>query len=111
MVESSTTLITRPAVRVTRRDWASAVLVVLLTILALAVGLALRGSVEGRTRAYSDPSGVKLQYPDGWQINTQSAGRGVQIRDLAARGFPTTLGFSSVAIDPKAQDADASTLR
>jgi hypothetical protein len=108
MVESTTTVVTVPRARVTRRDWASAALVVLLTLVALAVGLALRSSVENRSKSYTDSSGVTLHYPESWQLSApKAAGGTVLIRDLSAKGYPTTLGFSSVAVNAQAQDADA----
>src|SRR5437588_7123985 len=110
MVESTATnVVVRPTVRRgTTRDWFSAALVVLMTLVALAAGLALKSSVDGRSKSYSDPSGATLHYPSGWQLNAQDIkNNGISIRDLSAKGFPTTLGFRAVPVDPKAQDADA----
>jgi hypothetical protein len=97
-----------PRFRVNRKDTISTIATVVLTAIALLAGLALRNSVESRTKTYKDPSGVVINYPDTWHLNTSDAAQGVlSARDPNAQGFPTTLELRRVAVDPDAKDEDA----
>jgi hypothetical protein len=78
-------------------------IVVGMTVVALILGLLLRNSVETRTRSYTDPTGLSISYPDGWQIKEAEAeGESVQVSNLTGGGFPTTFEVSRVAVEPSA---------
>ena len=105
---ASTTTTTAPAFRINRNDRLSTIATIVLTAIALIAGLLLRNGVESRTRAYQDPSGVVLHYPDHWRLNTAEAAQGVvSVRDINAQDFPTTLELRTVIVEPSAQDIDA----
>ncbi|MDP9350084.1 MAG: hypothetical protein M3P51_00845 [Chloroflexota bacterium] len=92
-----------PQFRVNKRDTISLLSVIGLTLLALLAGLLLREAVEARTRSYSAPGGVAVQYPDSWRLDATQAENGtVRVLDPTAPGAPTELALSSVAVDPQA---------
>lgn len=94
-----------PNPRINERDRLSLILTVAITLLALAAGLLLRGSVESRTRAYSSPAGVTIQYPDGWRLQTADAAEGtVRARETTAQGFATTLEVQTLVVDTSLGD-------
>ena len=93
--------------RVNRQDTISTMLVVIITLVALLLGLLLRNSVEAKTKTFTDPSGVAFNYPDTWIISTASADQGLwRVRDDAAGGFPTTFELRRVAVDATAPLTD-----
>ena len=97
-----------PKVRINDRDLLSLILTVALAIIALFAGLLLRGSVESRTRAYTSPAGVVIQYPDTWRLNSADAAQGaLRARDTNALSYATTLELQTYAIDASADDAEA----
>ncbi|MDQ6694010.1 MAG: hypothetical protein M3014_06270 [Chloroflexota bacterium] len=93
---------------VSTQDTISLVMVTILTLLALIAGLLLRNSVESRTRSYTDPSGVVVQYPDTWQLDATAAAQGtLAMHDTQAPDFPTTFELRRTAVAPKATDKAA----
>lgn len=97
-----------PVQQVNWRDQWSAALAVVVTLVALLAGLALRNSVESRTQTYSSPSGLSFQYPEGWRIDAREAEFGlIRARHLSASGYPTTFELRWVAVDPAMEDVDA----
>lgn len=90
------------------RDTASAITVFVIAALALVAGLQVRNSAEARVKAYADPSGVQLAYPDAWRLDTRRAVDGVlRVRDTQSDGYPSTFELSWAAIDPKLDDEAA----
>ncbi len=90
------------------RERASALLTLLVTIIAASAGLLWRDAVESRTRAYADPSGLTIQYPERWRINTANADLGiVQVSDPFAPGYPTTIELRRLPVSADASDEDA----
>jgi hypothetical protein len=96
-----------PTIHVTRRDTLSAVLVFLLTLIALGAGYALRVSVENRTASYTTEQGITIDYPDTWVIDQAVAdGAVARVRDVGAAGAPTTF---EVRVQPVDAAADPQT--
>lgn len=90
------------------RERASALLTLLVTIIAASAGLLWRDAVESRTRSYADPSGLTIQYPERWRINTANADLGiVQVSDPFAPGYPTTIELRRLPVSADASDEDA----
>ena len=97
-----------PQFRIDWRDRVSALLTIAVTLVALLLGLLLRNSVEARTRSYADASGVGIQYPAWWRLNTDEAAAGIlSVRDADAPGYPTTFELRWLAVDPQAGDEEA----
>jgi hypothetical protein len=70
--------------------------------------LLLRNSVEARTKAYTDTSGVGIQYPEGWRLNTSQAAAGVLVvRDDNALGYPATFEARWLPADLQTADEEA----
>lgn len=96
-----------PQFRINQRDQLSALLTIIVTLIALLLGLLLRNSVEARTKAYADPSGVSIQYPDQWRLNTSEASAGLLVaRDDSAPGYPATFEMRWLPADPQAADEE-----
>ncbi|HEY3342159.1 MAG TPA: hypothetical protein VGK81_09085 [Anaerolineae bacterium] len=97
-----------PRFRINNHDRVSLILTLAATAVALIAGLALRGAVESRTKAYKTPEGVTIHYPDSWRLNTAGAASGiVSARDGAAQNFATTLELRVVSVDSAAKDGEA----
>lgn len=89
--------------RVNTMDLVSLLLVVVITLVAILLGIFLRNSVESRTTAYTDPAGVSIFYPETWQLNSKDADNGVvKVSNALEGGVPTTLGLQRVAVSPSA---------
>jgi RsiW-degrading membrane proteinase PrsW (M82 family) len=88
------------AVAETEGGW-SVALTLVVAVAALAAGWLLRETVESRTRGYTDPSGVQINYPERWRLDTRNAQDGrLRVREAnATDGFPTTLELRWVPID------------
>ncbi len=105
----TTALTTRKILaRVNTQDTISVVMVTAITLVALIAGVLIRNAAESRTRNYTDPAGVTVQYPDTWQLDTSSAAQGtLTMRDMQAPGFPTTFELRRTVVDPNATDTAA----
>jgi RsiW-degrading membrane proteinase PrsW (M82 family) len=78
---------------------------IIVTAVAVVVGLAAKDSFEARTKLHSDPSGIAISYPDWWALDKRDAASGtLRARDANASGFPTTLEIQTIAIDDKFKD-------
>lgn len=80
----------------TRNDRVSAVLVVLLTLLAVGVGIAMRQRASGQEWTYvSRAAGIEAAYPAGWLVD-ESGDYIVRIRDPKGRPFKTQYRIATV---------------
>ncbi len=97
-----------PRFRINYHDRISLILTLVVTAVALLAGLALRGAVESRMKLYRMPTGLTLQYPDTWRLNTADAANGiVSMQDSAAQRFATTLELGILKVDASARDGEA----
>ena len=78
---------------------------ILVTVVAVLIGLLYRDGVEARVKPYTDASGVTINYPAWWTLNTKDAAAGhLSARDTEAGNFATLLELQSIGVDPKAND-------
>jgi RsiW-degrading membrane proteinase PrsW (M82 family) len=92
------------------RAWRSALLTLLVAAGAVIAGLLWRDGVESRTRSYTDPSGLIIQYPARWQISIANADLGIiQFSDLLELGYPTTFEVRQLPVSVDATDGEALT--
>jgi hypothetical protein len=63
--------------------------VILLTVVALALGWLLRASVEGRATPF-EAAGIRGEVPQGWLRTTDEAGEVLHVTNPASAGFGTT---------------------
>ncbi|HET6262698.1 MAG TPA: hypothetical protein VFG99_10750 [Chloroflexia bacterium] len=95
-----------PAPRRTTNERVSALLVVLVTLVAIIAGFLLRNSVETATRSFQTPYGLTIAYPDGWRINDSDAANRVVMSDPGSGRFPTTFEVENVVVDASATFTD-----
>lgn len=108
MIDATTLTTRKMLARINTQDTVSLVMVTAMTVIALTAGLLFRNAVESRTRSYTDPTGVAIRYPDGWQLDTSAAAQGrLAVSDVQASDFPTTFEMRRTVVDPKATDAAA----
>lgn len=80
----------------TRNDRVSALLVVLLTLLAVGVGIALRQRASGQEWTYvSRAAGIEATYPAGWLVD-EGGDYIVRMRDPKGRPFKTQYRITTV---------------
>jgi hypothetical protein len=96
--------------RVNQRDRISLILTLLVTVIALGAGLALRGAIESYTKGYKTPTGVFIEYPDTWQLSTSDDAGVIRVRDSAAQNFATTLELRTVSVEASTKDDEALSL-
>ncbi len=75
--------------------------VVILTVIALALGAWLKSGVENRSLAFSN-SGIAANTPAGWLVSKAGGEEVLRVTDRTSRGFGTTY-----TIQQKAVAADA----
>lgn len=94
-----------PQFRINARDRLSALLTILVTLIALLAGSLLRNAVESRTKTYADPSGVAVTYPAAWRLDSSDAAGGVvRVTDAESTAYPTVFQVRWIAVDPAAKD-------
>lgn len=97
-----------PVFRINARDQLSALLAVIVTLVAVLAGLLWRNGVEARTKSYSDPSGVTIEYPESWRLDATSADTGlIRVSDMLAPEYPTTFELRWLPVAADATDEDA----
>lgn len=83
----------------------SLIATILITAVAVLVGLLYRDGIEARVKPYTDAAGVTIRYPAWWTLNTDDAASGIlSARDSEAGSFATTLELQSIGVDPTAND-------
>jgi hypothetical protein len=83
------------------RGWLDEILVVALVVVALLLGWAVKGWVEGQTVAFtSDDGAVSLSYPDRWleQVDKEAVVVASDVR--AAGAFKPSLSLRTREMDP-----------
>jgi hypothetical protein len=83
------------------RGWLDEILVVALVVVALLLGWAVKGWVEGQTVAFtSDDGAVSLSYPDRWleQADKEAVVAASDVR--AAGAFKPSFSLSTREMDP-----------
>ncbi len=95
-----------PAPRRTTNERVSALLVVLVTLVALVAGFLLRDSAESATRSFTTPYNLTIAYPDGWRINDSDAANRVVMSEPGSGRFPTTFEVTNVVVDASAPFTD-----
>lgn len=96
------------AKHVNQHDAATALITLVVAVIAVAAGLLVRNSVESRVKTYADAAGVTISYPDGWRLDKRLSEDGIlRVRDPQSDGYPTTLELRWVAIDPALDDKAA----
>ena len=73
----------------TRRDRFSEWAVIVLVLVSLLLGLALRAVVEGQSTRFAVTTGVTVRYPEGWLRKDAQEGVLLQVRDPEAESFHT----------------------
>lgn len=97
-----------PVFRITARDQVSALLAVIVTLVAILAGLLWRNTVEARTASYTAPSGAVVDYPESWRLDATGADIGlVRFSDTLAPEYPTTFELRWLPVAPDATDEDA----
>ena len=95
-----------PAPRRTTNERVSALLVVLVTLVALVAGFLLRNSAESATKSFTTPYNLTVAYPDGWRINDSDAANRVVMSEPGSGRFPTTFEVASIVVDASAPYTD-----
>lgn len=86
---------------VLRNDRYGSVLTVLVTVLALSLGLLLRQNQLGSTLPFADrTAGIQTRYPADWLLDTEG-NYVMRVRDPAARPFKTTYEIQVVPASPQ----------
>ncbi|MCS7059625.1 MAG: hypothetical protein RMN25_00530 [Anaerolineae bacterium] len=97
-----------PVFRINKRDQLSALLTLIVALIAILVGLMWRNVVESRTRSYTDPSGFSFQYPEQWRLDTTAADAGlIRVREPVGADYPATFEVRWLPVVPDATDQDA----
>ncbi len=97
-----------PAFRINARDQMSALLAVIVTLVAILAGLLWRNVVEARTQPYADPSGVTIAYPESWRLDTTGAEAGlIRVSDPLATEYPTAFELRWLPAASDASDEEA----
>ena len=104
MVTTVRTVTTAP--RRTTNERVSALLVVLVTLVALVAGFLLRNSAESATKSFTTPYNLTVAYPDGWRINDSDAANRVVMSEPGSGRFPNTFEVTSVVVDASAPFTD-----
>jgi hypothetical protein len=81
----------------TRRDRYADGAVLLLVLVSLLLGLAMRTAVSARSTRYALTTGVTVYYPQGW-LRQKPEGALMQVRDPEAGGFATTYQVRSLPL-------------
>lgn len=83
------------------KGWLDELLVIALVIVALTVGWAVKGWVEGRTLSFtSDDGALSLRYPADWLEQTSKDAL-LTVSDIRGRGtFKPTFALSTKEMDP-----------
>jgi hypothetical protein len=95
-----------PAPRRTTNERVSALLVVLVTLVALIAGFLMRNAAESATRSFKTPYDLTIAYPEGWRINDADAANRVIMSDPGSGRFPTTFEVENVVVDATASFTD-----
>lgn len=95
-----------PTPRRTTNERVSALLVVLVTLVALVAGFILRNSAETATRSYTTPYNLTVSYPEGWRIDDSDAANRVVMSEPGSGRFPTTFEVTNVVVDASAPFTD-----
>ena len=83
----------------------SLIATVIVTAVAILLGLLYRDSIESRVKPYTDSTGVAIQYPAWWTLDTADAASGIwRASDSAADTYATTLELQSIGVDPTVTD-------
>ncbi len=104
MVTTTRTVVVEP--RRTTNERVSALIVVLVTLVALVAGFLLRNSAESATRSFTTPYNLTISYPDGWRINDTDAANRVVMSEPGSGRFPTTFEVTNVVVDASAPFTD-----
>ncbi|MGQ9815103.1 MAG: hypothetical protein ACUVR3_08125 [Candidatus Roseilinea sp.] len=97
-----------PVFRINTRDQMSALLVVIVTLVAILAGLVWRNVVEARTKSYAAPSGVTIEYPEPWRLDATNADAGlVRVSDALATEYLTTFEVRWLPVTADAGDEEA----
>ncbi|MDQ3927751.1 MAG: hypothetical protein M3328_01250 [Chloroflexota bacterium] len=104
MVTTTRTVLVEP--RRTTNERVSALIVVLVTLVALVAGFLLRNSAESATRSFTTPYNLTISYPDGWRINDTDAANRVVMSEPGSGRFPTTFEVTNVVVDASAPFTD-----
>jgi hypothetical protein len=90
-------------------DRFSELAVILLTVVALALGWWLKSSVENRGLAFSN-DGITARTPIGWLVEKPGGLEVLQTTDRTASGFGTTYLIQKQAAQTQAKPADVASL-
>jgi hypothetical protein len=90
-------------------DRFSELAVILLTVVALALGWWLKSSVENRSLAFSN-DGITARTPIGWLVEKPGGLEVLQTTDRTASGFGTTYLIQKQAAQAQAKPADVASL-
>ncbi len=72
---------------------------IVVTAVAVIIGLAIKDSFEARTKSFADASGIAISYPNWWALDKRDAASGtLRARDANATGFATTLEVQTIAV-------------
>ncbi len=97
-----------PVFRINTRDQMSALLTVIVALVAILAGLLWRNAVEARVKSYADPSGVTIAYPESWRLDATNADTGlIRVSDALAAEYPTAFELRWLPVAHDAEDADA----
>ena len=97
-----------PVFRINTRDQMSALITVIVALVAILAGLLWRNGVEARTRSYAAPSGMTIEYPESWRLDATSADIGlIRVSDPLATEYLTTLEARWLPVAPDAGDEEA----
>ncbi|MAU09705.1 MAG: hypothetical protein CL607_07790 [Anaerolineaceae bacterium] len=73
----------------------STLFTIILALVMLGIGLNMRAQITGAVAAYEDTRiGIRLNYPEGWLLDTNSSDYVFRIRDMTRAGFKTTIQIS-----------------
>jgi len=73
----------------------STLFTIILALVMLGFGLNMRAQITGAVAAYEDTRiGIRLNYPEGWLLDTNSSDYVFRIRDMTRAGFKTTIQIS-----------------
>lgn len=73
----------------------STLFTIILALVMFGFGLNMRAQITGAVAAYEDTRiGIRLNYPEGWLLNTNSSDYVFRIRDMTRAGFKTTIQIS-----------------
>jgi hypothetical protein len=88
-----------PAITATRNQRLGHFLTLILAGVGLFIGLNLRDSLLYETLEYFDPAaGIRIQYPVGWLVDTNTEEYLFQAEDTSRIGYRTTIQISTVPI-------------